>query len=76
MAGDDQNRIVANYKGNYDRLVDIKWKCGPGHVSERAFKTDCRLAPLPALPLPLQRLRIDSAVRYPTPGEHQRRSRA
>jgi FAD/FMN-containing dehydrogenase len=24
MAGDDQARIRDNYKGNYDRLVDVK----------------------------------------------------
>jgi FAD/FMN-containing dehydrogenase len=32
MAGDDQDRIRANYKGNYDRLVEIKRKYDPGNV--------------------------------------------
>jgi len=32
MAADDQNRIVANYKGNYDRLVDIKKKYDPDNL--------------------------------------------
>ena len=29
MAGDDQGRIKANYKGNYDRLVDVKREVRP-----------------------------------------------
>ncbi|HEX6680479.1 MAG TPA: BBE domain-containing protein [Gaiellaceae bacterium] len=29
MAGDDENRIRANYQGNYDRLVEIKRKYDP-----------------------------------------------
>jgi hypothetical protein len=29
MSDDDQERIRANYKGNYDRLVDVKRKYDP-----------------------------------------------
>jgi FAD/FMN-containing dehydrogenase len=32
MAGDDQERIRDNYKGNYDRLVTIKKKYDPGNL--------------------------------------------
>ncbi len=32
MAGDDQDRIAANYKGNYARLVDVKRKYDPGNL--------------------------------------------
>jgi FAD/FMN-containing dehydrogenase len=32
MAGDDQDRIKANYKGNYDRLVEIKRKFDPDNL--------------------------------------------
>ena len=32
MAEDDQERIKANYKGNYERLVDIKRKYDPDNV--------------------------------------------
>ena len=32
MAGDDQGRIKANYKGNYDRLVDVKRTYDPGNL--------------------------------------------
>jgi FAD/FMN-containing dehydrogenase len=32
MADDDQGRIRANYKGNYDRLVDVKRKYDPENV--------------------------------------------
>jgi FAD/FMN-containing dehydrogenase len=32
MAGDDQDRIRANYKGNYERLVDIKRKYDPDNL--------------------------------------------
>jgi FAD/FMN-containing dehydrogenase len=32
MAGDDQDRIKANYKGNYDRLVEVKRKYDPGNL--------------------------------------------
>jgi FAD/FMN-containing dehydrogenase len=32
MAADDQDRIKANYKGNYGRLVDVKRKYDPGNV--------------------------------------------
>ena len=32
MAGDDQNRIKANYRGNYDRLVDVKRTYDPDNL--------------------------------------------
>lgn len=32
MAGDDQGRIKANYKGNYDRLVEVKRTYDPGNL--------------------------------------------
>jgi FAD/FMN-containing dehydrogenase len=32
MAEDDQHRIQDNYKGNYDRLVDVKRKYDPNNV--------------------------------------------
>jgi FAD/FMN-containing dehydrogenase len=32
MADDDQGRIADNYKGNYDRLVEIKRKYDPGNL--------------------------------------------
>jgi FAD/FMN-containing dehydrogenase len=32
MAGDDQERVRDNYKGNYDRLVAIKKKYDPGNL--------------------------------------------
>ena len=32
MAGDDQDRIRANYKGNYDRLVEVKRAHDPGNL--------------------------------------------
>ncbi len=32
MSGDDQGRIKANYKGNYERLVDVKRKYDPGNL--------------------------------------------
>jgi FAD/FMN-containing dehydrogenase len=32
MAEDDQSRIKANYKGNYDRLVDVKRKYDPDNL--------------------------------------------
>ncbi|MFI5667760.1 FAD-binding oxidoreductase [Streptomyces sp. NPDC051704] len=32
MAADDQDRIRANYKGNYDRLVEVKRKYDPGNL--------------------------------------------
>ncbi|MFB6726243.1 FAD-binding oxidoreductase [Kribbella sp. NPDC056345] len=32
MAGDDQERIRDNYKGNYDRLVEVKRKYDPGNL--------------------------------------------
>ena len=35
MAGDDQERIKANYKGNYDPLVEVKRKYDPGNLFHR-----------------------------------------
>jgi hypothetical protein len=32
MADDDQSRIADNYKGNYDRLVEVKRKYDPGNL--------------------------------------------
>jgi FAD/FMN-containing dehydrogenase len=32
MSGDDQERIRANYRGNYDRLVDVKRKFDPDNL--------------------------------------------
>jgi len=32
MADDDQDRIKANYKGNYDRLVEVKRTYDPGNL--------------------------------------------
>ena len=32
MSGDDQDRIRANYKGNYDRLAEVKRKYDPGNL--------------------------------------------
>ncbi len=32
MSGDDQDRIKANYKGNYDRLVDVKRTYDPDNL--------------------------------------------
>jgi len=32
MAGDDQGRIQANYRGNYDRLVEIKKRYDPDNL--------------------------------------------
>jgi FAD/FMN-containing dehydrogenase len=32
MAADDQDRIKANYKGNYDRLVEVKRKYDPSNI--------------------------------------------
>ena len=32
MSGDDQDRIRASYRGNYDRLVEIKRKYDPGNL--------------------------------------------
>jgi FAD/FMN-containing dehydrogenase len=41
MAGDDQDRIRANYKGNYDRLVEIKRKFDP----ENTFRLNQNIRP-------------------------------
>ena len=32
MSGDDQGRIKANYRGNYERLVDVKRTYDPGNL--------------------------------------------
>ena len=32
MSGDDQDRIRANYKGNYDRLTEVKARYDPGNL--------------------------------------------
>ncbi len=32
MAGDDQDRIKANYRGNCDRLVEVKRTYDPGNL--------------------------------------------
>jgi FAD/FMN-containing dehydrogenase len=32
LAGDDQHRIKANYRGNYDRLVEVKRKYDPDNL--------------------------------------------
>ena len=32
MSGDDQDRIKANYKGNYDRLVEVKRTYDPSNL--------------------------------------------
>jgi FAD/FMN-containing dehydrogenase len=32
MSGDDQDRIQVNYRGNYDRLVDVKRRYDPGNL--------------------------------------------
>jgi FAD/FMN-containing dehydrogenase len=41
MAGDDQDRIRANYRGNYDRLQQLKAKLDPGNV----FRHNQNIAP-------------------------------
>ena len=35
MAGDDQDRVRANYRGNYERLVQIKQAYDPGNFFHR-----------------------------------------
>jgi hypothetical protein len=32
MSGDDQGRIEANYRDNYNRLVQTKQTCDPGNL--------------------------------------------
>jgi FAD/FMN-containing dehydrogenase len=32
MSGDDQERIKANYRGDYDRLVDVKRMYDPNNL--------------------------------------------
>ncbi|HVW42659.1 MAG TPA: FAD-binding oxidoreductase [Amycolatopsis sp.] len=32
MAGDDEDRVRANYRGNYDRLVEVKRRYDPGNL--------------------------------------------
>ena len=41
MAEDDQGRIRANYKGNYDRLAEIKRRYDPGNL----FRHNQNIAP-------------------------------
>jgi FAD/FMN-containing dehydrogenase len=41
MSGDDQDRIRANYKGNYDRLVEVKRTYDPGNL----FRVNQNIAP-------------------------------
>ena len=41
MAGDDQSRIRDNYKGNYDRLVQVKRTFDP----ENLFHVNQNIAP-------------------------------
>ena len=41
MAGDDQDRIRANYKGNYDRLTEIKRRYDSGNL----FRHNQNIAP-------------------------------
>jgi UDP-N-acetylenolpyruvoylglucosamine reductase len=41
MADDDQGRIRANYKGNYDRLVEVKREHDPGNL----FRLNQNIAP-------------------------------
>ena len=44
MAGDDQDRIRANYKGNYERLAEIKRRYDPGNL----FRHNQNIAPASA----------------------------
>jgi hypothetical protein len=41
MAEDDQGRIRANYRGNYDRLAEIKARYDPGNL----FRHNQNIAP-------------------------------
>jgi berberine-like enzyme len=41
MAGDDQDRIRANYKGNYERLVEVKREHDPNNL----FRVNQNLRP-------------------------------
>jgi FAD/FMN-containing dehydrogenase len=41
MSGDDQDRIRANYRGNYDRLVEVKRTYDPGNL----FHVNQNIAP-------------------------------
>jgi FAD/FMN-containing dehydrogenase len=41
MAGDDQSRIRANYKGNYDRLQQVKGQYDPANL----FRHNQNIAP-------------------------------
>ena len=41
MAGDDQGRIRANYRGNYDRLQQVKGRYDPDNM----FRHNQNIAP-------------------------------
>jgi FAD/FMN-containing dehydrogenase len=41
MSGDDQDRIKANYRGNYERLVEVKRRYDPGNL----FHVNQNIAP-------------------------------
>ena len=41
MSGDDQDRIRANYRGNYERLVEVKRAYDPGNL----FHVNQNIAP-------------------------------
>jgi len=45
MAGDDQDRVRANYRGNYERLVQIKQAYDPGNL----FHLNQNIQPSPSV---------------------------
>ena len=45
MAGDDQDRIRANYRGNYERLVEVKQAYDPGNL----FHLNQNIQPSPSV---------------------------